>query len=103
MVKRKVIWSKTAFLQRKNILIYWLERNKSNSYPIKLLSEIKNATQVLCDFPEIGKPTDIENIRVYVMGNYSIFYTNNDIEIRIIVFWDNRQNPEVLRILISEL
>lgn len=32
MVKRNVIWTKTADLQFVGVLEYWVKRNKSNSY-----------------------------------------------------------------------
>lgn len=56
----------------------------------------KNQLNFLCDFIASGKPIDVENIRIHIMENYSIFYTYNDAEIRVLVFWDNRQNPELL-------
>lgn len=101
MVKRKIIWSKTAYFQRKNILLYWLHRNKSNVYSKKLLLEISKNAENLIKFPDLGKPTDITNIRVLVMNNYSLFYTYSKTEIIIVTFWDNRQDPELLEIILS--
>lgn len=102
MAERKVIWSKTAYLQRKSILLYWLQRNKSNAYPKKLLGEIEKNTKQLSEFPEIGKPTDITNVRVLAMGNYSIFYTYSKTKIKVVSFWDNRQDPEIVKNLLSK-
>lgn len=36
----KIIWTKTAVLQRRKVLSYWKKRNKSAVYSIKLLNEI---------------------------------------------------------------
>lgn len=105
MAKRKITWSKTAYLQRKSILLYWLQRNKSNAYPKKLLTEIQKNTKQLSEFPEIGKPTDIKNVRVLAMDNYSIYYTHTKTKIQVVTFWDNRQDPEILKnlLLLSQL
>jgi len=86
MAVRKVIWSRTAYLQRKSILFFWVERNKSNTYSLKLLKQTKLATQQLAKLPFIGKNTDIENIRVYVMGNYKIYYSFTETEIQVVCF-----------------
>lgn len=101
MAKRKIIWSRTAYLQRKNILLYWNERNGSNLFSIKLLNESKKTTIQISKQPTIGKVTDIENVYCLPMNNYNIYYQFNENEIHIICFWDNRQNPEVLKSLLS--
>ena len=102
MAKRKIVWSNTAYIQRKKILIYWIELNKSNTYSIKLLQQTKEATKLLSEFPEIGKQVDIKNVRCFVMGNYSLYYTIDSLKINIVTFWDNRQDPETLDTLLSE-
>lgn len=38
MVKRDVIWTRTADIQFAGILEYWVNRNKSNAYSKKLLT-----------------------------------------------------------------
>ena len=101
MAQRKVIWSKIAYLQRKSILLYWFNRNKSNVFSIKLLRQTKEATKQLSQLPYLGKPTDIKNIRVYIMKDYSLFYSHTDTEIQVVCFWDNRQDPEILETLLS--
>ena len=42
MVKQ-IIWSKRAKEDRKEILEYWLVRNKSNIYPLKINNVFKEA------------------------------------------------------------
>ena len=74
MAKIKVIWSRTAYLQRKIILLFWVENNKSTTYSKKLVVEIKKATTQLSKFPNLGKPTDIKSVYCYVMGIYNLYY-----------------------------
>ena len=101
MAKIKVIWSRTAYFQRKIILLFWVENNKSTTYSKKLVSEIRSATTLLSKFPNLGKPTDINRVNCYVMGNYSLYYILEKKEIQIICFLDNRQNPEISKLLIA--
>jgi plasmid stabilization system protein ParE len=101
MAQRKIIWSRIAYLQRKNILIYWSERNQSNVFSKKLLKQTQEATRQLAKFPYLGKSTDIKDVRVYVLGDYSLFYRVFDLSIDVVTFWDNRQDPEILKILLS--
>ena len=102
MAIRKIIWSRTAYLQRKNILLYWVDKNKSNIFSIKLLKQTQKATKQLAQFPYLGKVTDIENVYCFAMGNYNLYYTfSSELDIQIVTFWDNRQNPEILNVLIS--
>lgn len=37
MAKRKIVWTETAAKQRREILKYWTERNKSTTYAEKLI------------------------------------------------------------------
>jgi len=49
----------------------------------------------------IGKKTDFPNTRVITLGHYSIFYKYNNEQIIIMSFWDNRQDPQKLIILLK--
>jgi hypothetical protein len=96
MVKRNVIWTRTADLQFVGILEYWVKRNKSNTYSKKLLQLVSERTREIAEQPLIFKATDFKDTRVASLGNFSIFYKFNDTEITITAFWDNRQNPKKL-------
>ena len=79
MVRRKVVWTKTAYKQRNSIFKYWNDRNKNNSYSTKLLKEINSRTHQISTFPEIGKSVDFKNTRAVSLGHYSIFYQHIDV------------------------
>jgi hypothetical protein len=85
MVKRTIIWTKTADLQLVGILEYWI-------YSKKILSKVTERTTQIAISPEIYKKTDFANTRVASLGNFSIFYKTSDSEIIITAFWDNRQD-----------
>lgn len=102
MAKRNVIWTRTADLQFVGILEYWLKRNKSNTYSIKLVKLVSKRTNQISESPLIYKSTDFKDIRVASLGNYSIYYKVTELEIIISAFWDNRQDPKkLLKILQS--
>ena len=65
-------WSEQAKIELKEILLYWKNHNKSNSYSIKLNAEVHN---------------------------YSIFYLIEKDSITILSFWDNRRNPNDVELL----
>jgi len=94
----RVVWSPIAQEKRKEILSYWKERNASSTYSHKLNKLFIAATQQISKFPGIGKPTDIDGVRVKIIRDYLLFYEKVEDEIRILTIWDSRQNPEKLEI-----
>lgn len=96
MVKRKIIWTLKAKKQLFSILEYFAERNKSKTYSLKLYKKIKSEILVTLKQPNIGKQTDILNVRGLIIENYIVFYELLDTNIIILNIWDCRQNPENL-------
>lgn len=45
MARRKIVWTKSANQDRIEILSYWIERNSSKSYSLRLNKMIKEATK----------------------------------------------------------
>jgi hypothetical protein len=52
MAKRKIIWTQTAAKQRREILSYWTERNKSKTYAETLIEITAKHLKVICKNPE---------------------------------------------------
>ena len=61
---KQIIWTKRAQNDRKEILQYWRQRNQSNTFSQKLNESIKKAVKLIASHPNIGRRTDIENVRV---------------------------------------
>ncbi|MBA0885167.1 type II toxin-antitoxin system RelE/ParE family toxin [Flavobacterium undicola] len=99
MAKKSVVWTETAIKQRREILKYWTIRNKSTTYAEKLIGLINERIKN----PEAGKLTNHLDTREAAMGNFSIYYKNDDAKIIITAFWDNRQNPGKLVKLLKKL
>jgi len=91
---RQIIWTIRAQRERKEILLFWNERNQSSIYSRKLNELIKDSLQLICKFPFIGKPTNRENIRVKILKNHLIIYQITTTNIIVLSVWDNRQSPE---------
>lgn len=96
MAKRKVVWTQTAARQRRGVLEYWFNRNKSNTYSIKLLSLSNEKTNVIAQNPKLFRHADFPETRMAAMGHFSIFYKFNAKEIIVTAFWDNRQDHKKL-------
>jgi len=50
---KQIIWSLRAQNDRKEILGYWIERNKSNTYSKKLNFLFKEAVKLVAKHPKI--------------------------------------------------
>lgn len=101
MVKR-LIWSKSAVQDRKNILDYWNETNENKNYSRKLNNEFNDLTELLLLFPLLGRKVENHNSRFVVKGEYIIFYKiseNKEItNIEILHIWDSRRDPMKLKL-----
>ena len=102
MADRRIAWTETAAKQRRKILKYWRKRNKSNTYPLKLLQLSDEKTKLIAHNPELYHLTDYPNTRVIPMGHFSIYYQTTKNEVIITAFWDNRQNPKKLLKILKE-
>lgn len=100
MAQRKIIWTETAARQRKSILEYWLHRNQSPTYSLKLLRLSNEKTNLIAENPLVYKAAEFPDTYVAAMGHFSFFYKIADDAIIITAFWDNRQDPkELLKLL----
>lgn len=96
MAQKKIIWTETAAQQRRSILEYWLQRNQSPTYSLKLLRLSNEKADKVAVNPLFFKVAEFANTRVAAMGHFSLFYKITDEAIIITAFWDNRQDPKKL-------
>ncbi len=96
MAKRKIVWTETAAKQRRGILEYWTERNKSINFAEKLIEVTAKHLNVIAKNPEAFKESEINTIRESAMGHFSLYYRVDEYQIIVMAFWDNRQDPEKL-------
>lgn len=102
MAKRKIVWTPLATQQLKEIVLFWNRNNESNTYSKRILKATNTTAKTIAAFPHIGKQTDVTGIRVaIVLNNFSLFYRLIAKRVEVLLFWDNRQDPDELRKLIS--
>ena len=98
MAKSKIIWSHPSKIKLFEILEYYAEKNNSKEYSIKLYKRFINTLNLLHKHPDLGKKTEIENVRGIVVGDYIVFYENTKAKTIVHTLWDCRQNPDNLKI-----
>ncbi len=101
MAKRKIVWTETAAKQRRDILRYWIERNKNKTYAEKLIEITAKHLKVISRNPEAFKETEMNDVRESAMGHFSLYYNFTPDQIIVMAFWDNRQDLKKLLKAIS--
>jgi len=71
---KQIIWSLRADNDRIKIFEYWNSRNKSSTFSKKLNSLFNRAVELLANHSSIGKPTEIQNVKIKVVRDYLIIY-----------------------------
>ncbi|WP_312825340.1 type II toxin-antitoxin system RelE/ParE family toxin [Epilithonimonas sp.] len=100
MAKRKINWTEKANLERKEILQYWINRNKSKRYSIKLNKLFVETIKKTAENPMIGRKTDFnENIRVKIVRDYLLFYKFDDQQLKVLSIWDGNRDDNKLEVL----
>jgi|SRR5690554_606526 len=94
MAKRKIVWTERAEWERKDILEYWINRNKSKTFSLKLNKIIREEIVNLAINPEIGRLTEVKNVRLQIIRDYLLFYQISGNKIFILSIWDSRRNPK---------
>lgn len=102
MVKRTVVWTETATRQRREILNYWVKRNKTTTYAEKLIRLTAKQIKVILSNPALFKKADFADTHISVMGYFSIYYKTTKDLLIITAFWDNRQDPKKLLELLKK-
>ena len=95
----QITWTQKAEKQLNQTLLYWNNRNKSNSYSKKLLKEIKKTEIYLTENPNSGITIGYNSVlKISVLRVFSIIYKLKEKQIMILAFWDNRRNPDNLEL-----
>lgn len=97
---KRLIWSPLARKIRKEILQYWILRNKSKYYSQKLNILFENSAQQIADFPYSGISVSDNIYRGKLIKDYYILYKIKDDSIEILFIWDTRKDPADLLKLI---
>lgn len=90
----RIIWSIDAQISRRSIFEYGNKRNKSRVYSNKLNILFNESIKQVSMLHEIGKPTELKNIRLKIVSHYELIYEVIDNKITILDIWDTRQNTQ---------
>lgn len=99
MATRKIIWSPLSKIRLYEILDFFNQRNKSNTYSQKLYRTFREELSILKLQPEIGVKTNFDNTRGLIVGDYVLFYEIEEKQINVLTVLDSRQNPKDLKII----
>ena len=88
---KKIIWSKSAHIDRFLILDYWFQRNNSKDYSKYLNKSFERAIDLISLYPYIGICTNMPNIRIKIVGKYYITYEIKDSSVVILRIIDTRR------------
>lgn len=98
MAQRTIKWTEKANFERKEILDYWIRRNKSKTFSIKLNKLFIAALKQVADAPTIGRKTEFENVRVRLVRDYLLFYEFDAKQIKVLTVWDGNRDEDSLEI-----
>ena len=104
MVKRKIIWLSTAVLDMLDIMLYYIERNKSKEYSTSLYRGISKNLKTLNFSITLPQKTSVDDLFYFTHNHISVFFTMQELNIIVVKFIiDERRNPVELRKLFSGL
>ena len=98
MAQYKIIWSNRAKIKRYEILEFYIKRNKSKTYSIKLNRKFNKEIRLLIKQPNLGIKTVLKGVRGLIVDDFILFYEVIKDIIVIHSIWDCRQNPDDLKI-----
>lgn len=98
---KRLVWSPIAREIRKEILQYWIKRNKSKRYSKKLNILFDESAQQISDFPFSGISFSDKIYRGKLIKDYYLLYKIKDDSIEILFIWDTRKDPADLLNLVK--
>ncbi|HIC8808596.1 TPA: type II toxin-antitoxin system RelE/ParE family toxin [Elizabethkingia anophelis] len=87
-----------ANIERRDILEYSIDRNKSKKFSIKLNKLIVGTIKQIAENPGIGRKTNLENVRVKIIRDYLLFYEFDENYLKILTLWDGRRDENSLQV-----
>ena len=80
------------------ILDYWIRRNKSKTYSIKLNKLFIDGLKKVSESPTIGRKTEFENVRIKIVRDYLLFYEYSETILKVLLVWDGNRDDAELKI-----
>ena len=93
---KRIVWSKVARLDFKEILDFYIRRHGNSIYARKLNESLKKTLQLLSEYEYLGVMSDYEEVRVLIKGDLKVYYKLFPEYIFLITVWHAKQNPDLL-------
>ncbi|MEQ9422891.1 MAG: type II toxin-antitoxin system RelE/ParE family toxin [Cyclobacteriaceae bacterium] len=100
---QRLIWSKSAVRDKRDILSYWIKRNESKNYSRKLNKLFDETAALVTAHPGIGNRTDFKDTRLKVVRDYWMVYRVVDETVQILRIWDTRRDPQRFKSLLRQI
>jgi len=91
---REIVWSVKAVNDLEQILENWNNRNKSNTYSKKLERLFSRALELIAIQPLIALVTDMDGVRIKLVHDYWIFYTERNHNIYVLQILSTYKDPD---------
>lgn len=95
---KEIIWTARAKREFLVILEYWVKRNMSHSFSIKLNGLVSEQLKVIAEFPEIGRITDISGVYIKFINSYALYYEVKGKVLYVLSIRHMKRNPETLKL-----
>ncbi|MBU4538360.1 MAG: type II toxin-antitoxin system RelE/ParE family toxin [Weeksellaceae bacterium] len=95
---RKIVWTDKARTELIEILTYWNNRNKSTTFSLKLNDLFEEQLNLMAEFPQLARTTDIPNVKVKVVQKYLLYYEFSDEYLYVLTVRHGGKNPKSLKI-----
>ena len=95
---QKIVWTQKAKRELIDILQYWVDRNKSNTFSLKLNSLIESQLNLILEQPKIGRKTDLPNVYIKVINKYLLYYEFVNDTLYILTIRHGSQNSENIQL-----
>lgn len=95
---KQIVWTNKAKKELMEILEYWMDRNKSNTFSKKLNKLIENQLLLISQYPEIGRKTDIKDVKVKVIHKYLLYYEIIGENLYVLTIRHGSKNPKTSKI-----
>lgn len=91
---------KIGTIERKEILIYWNNKNQSKTYSKKLNKLFFERVKLLSEHPKIGRLSNNGTTRITIVRDYLIFYEFTSTELIIYLFGIQEEVKKTLKLII---
>jgi plasmid stabilization system protein ParE len=95
MVKSKIVWSNRAKKRLYGILEFYIGRDKSKTYAIKIQQLLFKEIKLLLKYPDLGLKTTESSVRGLIADIFVIYYETSEDKIFIHSIWKSNQGLDI--------